>query len=528
MLSIAIVIFREVLEISLIVGVLLAATRGLPKRTPWVWMGLLSGLIGACIVAIFADAISAAFEGVGQEVMNATILFIAASLIAWTVIWMSRHGRELTQHFKQVGHEVKSKHKPMYTLAVVVGLAVLREGAEIVMFIYSALVTGGQIYQLSIGALLGALAGIAVGVAMYYGLVKIPTKQIFNVTSWLLILLVAGMVASAFGYLAAAGKVPEIIPMVWDTSWIVSEDSVLGKVLHVLVGYSERPSGIKLLTFLLTIAGLAMALQFYGKDSDKTKMKKNAIVIGSFLLILACSIVFSKKVFADDMKVYSPIVVKGEKEIEVQGSYDFDNRDTKRNARGQGYSFGYGVTDWWATELGGNMEQAPDENGIMSKPIFTHLEWENRFQLTQQGEYWVDVGALLEYEQTFKHTETDNIEAKILLEKTFSKFVHTVNFVLEKEVRTYEDDVKPAPPEARVAWSSKYIWKPYLEPGFEYHADFGVVKFHNPYKEQGHQVGPNLYGRITKNIKYDIGYLFGISPASPDGQLKWVIEYEFF
>ena len=208
MLSIAIVIFREILEISLIVGVLLAATRGLEKRTPWVLMGLLVGLAGACVIAVFTDVISTTFEGMGQEVMNAAILFIAASLIAWTVLWMARHGRELTQHFKQVGEEVKAKNKPMYTLAIVIALAVLREGAEIVMFIYSAIVTGNSIYQLILGALLGTCAGIAVGVAIYFGLMKIPTVKIFSVTSWLLIFLVAGMVASGFGYLAAAGKVP--------------------------------------------------------------------------------------------------------------------------------------------------------------------------------------------------------------------------------------------------------------------------------------------------------------------------------
>jgi FTR1 family protein len=525
MLSIAIVIFREVLEISLIVGVLLAATRGLPKRLPWVWSGLLGGLLGACVVAVFADAISSAFEGIGQEVMNAVILFIAASLIAWTVLWMSRHGKELTDHFKHVGHEVKVKHKPMYTLAVVIALAVLREGAEIVMFIYSALVTGGKIPTLATGALLGGLAGVAVGVALYYGLVKIPTKKIFTITSWLLIFLVAGMVASAFGYLAAAGKVPELIPMVWDTSWIVSEESVLGKVMHTLVGYSERPSGIKLLTFILTIGALAVALKLYGKTPQK--IRKNTIVIGSFIFMVACGAVFSKNVRADDIKIYSPIVVKGEKEVEVQGSYDFDNRAEKKNARRQEYSFGYGLTDWWATEVGGIIEQGPDEDGIMSKPIFTHLEFENRFQLTPQGKYWIDVGVLIEYEQTFKHEETNNIEAKILLEKTFTSFVHTVNFILEKEVKNYSDEKLPAP-EARVAWSTKYLWRSYLQPGFEYHADFGEVRHHNPYNEQAHQVGPNLYGRITKNVKYDIGYLFGISPASPDGQLKWVVEYEFF
>ncbi|MBF0490743.1 MAG: FTR1 family protein, partial [Candidatus Omnitrophica bacterium] len=375
--------------------------------------------------------------------------------------------------------------------------------------------------SLSIGALLGGCAGAAVGMAMYYGLVKIPTKKIFSVTSWLLVFLVAGMVSSAFGYLAAAGKVPELVTTLWDTSWLVSEDSILGKVLHILVGYSERPSGIKFLAFVLTIAGLTGALRFYGK-APASRPKVVLMVVG--FAVVFCSLGYSKIALADDTKIYSPLVVKGEKEIEVQGSYDFDRRADKKNARAQQYALGYGVTDWWATEINGSMEQSSDEEGAMSKPIFKHLSWENRFQLTQQGQYWVDVGAYLEYEQTFRHDQTNNVEAKILLERTMDRFVHTVNWIMEKEVYAYTGKTKS--PEARVAWSSKYLFKPYLQPGIEYHADFGEVRLHHPYQEQGHQVGPVLYGKIG-HIRYDLGFLFGISRGAADGELKWVMEYEF-
>ncbi len=271
MFSIAVVIFREVLEISLILGVLLVATKGLPKRGPWVWMGLVLGVAGSVTVAIFADVISRAAEGMGQEMMNAIILFIAAFLIGWTVLWMTRHGRELTHHFKQVGAAVIKGQKPMYTLAVVVALSVLREGAEVVMFIYSAMVTGGKVYQLAMGGMLGACAGIAVGMAIYYGLMKVPTRQIFAVTSWLLIFLVAGMVAQGFGFLSAAGQVPEIIPAVWDSSHIIAENSLLGRFMHILVGYTERPSGIQLITYTLTIIGMVAALKLYAQNAPSAK-----------------------------------------------------------------------------------------------------------------------------------------------------------------------------------------------------------------------------------------------------------------
>ena len=260
MFSIAIIVFREVLEISLILGVLLSATRGLTNRAPWVWLGLFLGVAGAGIVAFFADAISQAAQGMGQEMMNAVILFIAAALIGWTVVWMNRNAHELTRHFKKVGTDVIKGVKPKYSLTIVVALSVLREGSEIVMFLYSAVVTGGKTYLLVIGSLLGIATGIIAGVGIYYGLMKIPIKRVLTVTSWLLMFLVAGMVAQAFGYLSAAGRVPDLIPMVWDTSRFISEGSLLGRIMHILIGYTDRPSGIQLLVYVLTVLGLFLAV----------------------------------------------------------------------------------------------------------------------------------------------------------------------------------------------------------------------------------------------------------------------------
>src|SRR5258708_38739984 len=103
MFSIALIVFREVFEISLIVSILMVATKGLAKRAQWVGIGILSGIAGSILIAIFADFISQAASGMGQEMLNATILLIAASLIGWTTIWMTHHGRHLTQEFKQIG-----------------------------------------------------------------------------------------------------------------------------------------------------------------------------------------------------------------------------------------------------------------------------------------------------------------------------------------------------------------------------------------------------------------------------------------
>ena len=120
-----------------------------------------------------------------------------------------------------------------------------------------------------LGLLFGGFAGAAVGVILYYGLAKIPTKQIFTVTSWLLIFLVAGMVSQATEYMAAAGKLPELVPIMWDISKVLSESSPLGRFLQVLIGYAQRPSGIQVLTYILTLVVLGGTIQFYGNNSSK-------------------------------------------------------------------------------------------------------------------------------------------------------------------------------------------------------------------------------------------------------------------
>jgi high-affinity iron transporter len=309
MFSIALVVFREVFEIALIVSILMAATKGLEKRTQWVMIGILAGIAGAVVIAFFADTISQLAQGMGQEMLNASILFIAAGLIGWTTLWMNRHGRQLSESFKRIGQEVIQGQRPIYTLATVVALSVLREGAEIVMFTYSAFVTGTKIYQLIFGGILGVCLGMAVGIVLYYGLMKVQTRKIFQVTSWLLILLVAGMVSQAFGYLSAAGKVSEIVPMVWDTSRIVADSSLLGQLMHVVMGYTDRPSGIQLLSFVLTMVSMGVILKFYDRlPLEKMMTKAGKLVV--FMFVATGLLLVGPREAAATKKVYSPIVEK--------------------------------------------------------------------------------------------------------------------------------------------------------------------------------------------------------------------------
>ena len=234
MLGALIIVFREVIEAGLIVGIVMAATRGVAGRGRWVTIGVVGGVLGASIVAIFAGAISDAFQGSGQELFNASVLGIAVLMLMWHNAWMARHGREIADEMRRVGTAVSEGAKPLTALAIVVGLAVLREGSEVVLFLYGILASGTSVSATLLGGVLGIVAGAAFTALTYFGLLAIPSRHIFSVTSWLIALLAAGMAAQSAHFLNNAGLVVALDKTVWDTSWLLSENSIFGRMLHAL------------------------------------------------------------------------------------------------------------------------------------------------------------------------------------------------------------------------------------------------------------------------------------------------------
>jgi high-affinity iron transporter len=254
MLATAIIVFREVLEASLVVGIVLAASRGVPHRGVWVSSGIMAGVLGATLVAVCAGEVAAAVNGIGQELFNATILFTAVAMLGWHNIWMNRHGRELAAAAASLGKAVRGGSRPLYALAVVAGIAVLREGSEIVLFLYGiAIASGVSGLSMLAGGVLGLAGGAATGALIYLGLLAIPLRQLFTVTSWLILLLAAGMASQGAAFLMQANLLPSLGNNLWDTSSILNENSMLGLLLHVLIGYSAQPSGIQIIFYLVTL-----------------------------------------------------------------------------------------------------------------------------------------------------------------------------------------------------------------------------------------------------------------------------------
>jgi len=257
-----IIVLREVIEAGLIVGIVLAATRGVPRRGMFVSYGVLGGVAGAGLVAVFAGAIAEAFAGSGQEILNAVVLFLAVAMLAWHNAWMAKHGRELASQVKAVGQAVASGSRPLAALAVVCGVAVLREGSEVVLFLYGIVAAGTSGSALLAGGLLGVAGGAVLTGLSYLGLLAIPARHIFKVTGILITFVAAGMAAQAVLYLDSAGVLTVLDQTVWDTSWALSQTSIVGLMLHTLLGYSDQPTAMQLVVYLATIAAMLALMRF--------------------------------------------------------------------------------------------------------------------------------------------------------------------------------------------------------------------------------------------------------------------------
>jgi high-affinity iron transporter len=264
MLGTGLLVFREVLEAALIVSIVCAATRGVPGRGGWVGIGIAAGVVGAIVVAFFAGTIAAAVSGIGQELFNATVLLAAVVMIAWHAIWMSSHGKELAMQMKSVGGAVQSGKRPLSALMIVVAIAVLREGSEVVLFLYGQAASGAGVIEIAAGIALGVVGGVAIGFLLYFGLLGIPMRYFFSATNWLMLLLAAGLASQAAGFLIQADVLPAFGNRVWDSSALLSNGSLMGKTLHTLIGYDAQPAGMQLLFYAATAIAIAIGMKVWG------------------------------------------------------------------------------------------------------------------------------------------------------------------------------------------------------------------------------------------------------------------------
>jgi high-affinity iron transporter len=529
MLGTAIIVFREVLEAALIVGIVMAASSGAPGRGRWVSCGIAGGVVGAGLVAAFAASIAAAAAGIGQELLNAVILLLAVGMLGWHNIWMSRHGRELALTARAVGDAVISGSQPLYVLSIVVGLAVLREGSETVLFLYGIAAGGGiGTGSLLAGGALGLAGGAGTGAALYLGLLRIPQRRLFAVTGCMVLLLAAGMAAQAAGYLVQADLLPPLGDAVWDTSAVLTDNSVVGKALHTLIGYVARPDGIQILFYLATIFGIWLLTKWVGSPpARRPGVSLRRGIETPLVILLLLGGLGAGSVAEAQLKVRYPVVDYREVEIEHFSDITFDKPNSgKTNIQRYTNEYGLGPLPNWFVELGTEF-QAPNGSNI----TYDATEIENYIQLTPTGKYWGELAMFAEYEMPIHRGDAKSFVFGPLAQTEYGEIagfgaLHTLNLLFTKTVGNNSTDAT----RLNIAWQSRLLIEPRIAPGIEYYSQIDQVL--NPGKpaEQQHRIGPVLVGLQNfapyGKLKYEAGYQFGLTSATPRGAVRWRLEYE--
>jgi len=155
---------------------------------------------------------------------------------------------------RSLGSQVTQGARPPSALGVVVAIAVLREGSEVVLFLYGIAVAGGTTAGgMAIGGALGVAAGVALTWLVYRGLLAIPTGKMLTVTGWLIMLVAAGMASQAVAFLQQGGYTDVLLAPLWNTRFLLSDGSLAGRLAHTLVGYSDQPNGLQLIAYVATL-----------------------------------------------------------------------------------------------------------------------------------------------------------------------------------------------------------------------------------------------------------------------------------
>ena len=256
MVSGFIITFRETLEAALIVGIVLSYLARLHQteynRT--VYFAVVSGIVASIFGAWVFNHIAGGFSGRSEEIFEGFVMLIGAVLLTTMILWMMKQKHVARELEEKVAAEVGSAHR--FGLFFLVFIAILREGIETVIFLSASSFASGN--NSLIGAVLGIMAAVLLSYAMFVGAMKINLKRFFNVTSILLILFAAGLVAHGIHELQEAGVVPILVEHLWDINPAVNPDGsyplmhekgVLGGLLAGLFGYNGNPSLLEVLSY---------------------------------------------------------------------------------------------------------------------------------------------------------------------------------------------------------------------------------------------------------------------------------------
>jgi hypothetical protein len=234
-----------------------------------------------------------------------------------------------------------------------------------------------------------------------------------------------------------------------------------------------------------------------------------------------------------DFHVVSPYEIDlGELEIEHNGSFSFDHRPGMGGQQSYTLELGTGLTSWWHSEI----ELGFDNDPSLGQPtVLTQVVTENMFQLTEPGEDFLDTGFYIEYGQSTTRgafATSNELTFGPVFGKDIGRTTHMLNLFLTRQLGP---DQTSQGLDFSYAWQSRWnLWAP-LSPAIEIYGDTGTLGSAPAFSRQEFRTGPVGVGLLRLNalglgragqVKYEIGWLFGATPATSHGTLRWRLELE--
>jgi high-affinity iron transporter len=256
-LSTFVIGLREGLEAALIVGIVAAflRTQGRADRLRYVWVGVAAAVAVCMAFAITLQVVSADLPERQQEVLESVIGLVAVAMVTYMIVWMRRHARDLKGHLERSAGTALASGSAWALVAMAV-LAVLREGFETSVFLLAAFQASVSPVSAGGGAVLGILVAIGLGYGIYRGGVKLNLAKFFTVTGVVLVVVAAGLFATAFHTGHEAGWINFGQAQVLDLSWLIRPGSVLASVFTGLLGFQPKPTVVELLAWAAYVVPL--------------------------------------------------------------------------------------------------------------------------------------------------------------------------------------------------------------------------------------------------------------------------------
>ena len=275
MLGSLLITLREGLEAALIIGIILAYLARTDNRQGFkpVWLGVSLAVLGSLIAGAAIFLLAGEFSGQAEEIFEGLAMFVAVGVLTWMIFWMRKQAVNIKVHLHAQIQSVLTSGSAL-GLVILAFVVVVREGIETVLFLFAATRVAESPLLFTVGGFLGLAIAIVIGYSIYKGSSRLNLRTFFNVTSLVLIVFAAGLLAHGIHEFHEAGIIPPIIEQVWDINHILPEKSTFGRFLTTIVGYNGNPSLVEVVAYPVY---LALALGSYFRPFAVEKEMKVAV-----------------------------------------------------------------------------------------------------------------------------------------------------------------------------------------------------------------------------------------------------------